>query len=82
MKVEVGPDVRVIYGEGINVGKVREFLVGRVRKEVVSSISKGDEGGKEMPMWSEVVVEMHRRLVAKGVKVAGGLPVGVPVATK
>lgn len=81
VKVEVVPDVRVVYGEGFNIGKMREFLVGRVGKEVVVE-GEGGEGGKETPRWSDVVVEMHRRLVAKGVKAVGGLPVGVPVATK
>ncbi|KAK4208793.1 kinetochore protein spc7 [Rhypophila decipiens] len=69
LEVEVVPDVKVMYGEGFNLGKMREFLVARVAKTVDD---EEDKGGKEQQQqqWSEVVVDMHRRLLAKGSKMA------------
>ncbi|KAM7209346.1 kinetochore protein spc7 [Naviculisporaceae sp. PSN 640] len=74
LEVEVVPDVRLLYGEGFNVGKMREFLGTRVAKGIVSGAGadgKEDEKQQQQQQWSEVVVDMHKRLLVKGAKMAG-----------
>lgn len=57
--VEVGvePEARVCYGENFNVGKIGEFLAGR--------IGRPGEGSES---WSDVLVSLHERLLARGRK--------------
>ncbi|KAM7202414.1 kinetochore protein spc7 [Rhypophila sp. PSN 637] len=72
LEVEVVPDVMVMYGEGFNLGKMREFLVARVAKTVDHDDEKGgkEQQQQQQQQWSEVVVDMHKRLLAKGSKMA------------
>lgn len=58
--VEVGifPEARVVYGERFNTGKIGEFLATRLGETV---------GGAEED-WSDVVVELHEALIARGRK--------------
>jgi kinetochore protein Spc7/SPC105 len=56
--VIVSTDASVVYGEQFNVGKVGEFLATRIGKSV------GDEGEQ----WSDVVVELYDKLIARGKK--------------
>ena len=58
--VEFGlmPEARVVYGEHFNVAKVGEFLATRMGETV---------GGSEED-WSDIVVELKERLIARGRK--------------
>ncbi|PHH73612.1 hypothetical protein CDD80_3704 [Ophiocordyceps camponoti-rufipedis] len=55
--VAVSVSARVIYGEQFNEGKMGEFLAARIGQRV--------EAGQD---WSDALVELRRRLVAKGGK--------------
>ncbi|PTB40503.1 uncharacterized protein TrAFT101_005686 [Trichoderma asperellum] len=56
--VNVSTDAKVVYGEQFNVGKVGEFLATRIGKSVGA-------GGEQ---WSNVVVELYDKLIARGKK--------------
>ncbi|KAL6876685.1 Spc7 domain-containing protein [Trichoderma novae-zelandiae] len=58
VNVDVSTDAKVIYGEQFNVGKVGEFLGTRIGKSV----------GAEGERWSDVVVELYEKLLARGKK--------------
>lgn len=58
LEVSLAPDAKVIYGEHFNVAKVGEFLSTRIGDKVVV----GEED------WSDVIVELHERLIARGRK--------------
>ncbi|KAL2270010.1 hypothetical protein VTJ83DRAFT_2194 [Remersonia thermophila] len=68
VEVTVKPEAGVVYGEPFAAGKMTEFLAGRV----ASSTEGGADGGKKMAAmglglgWDEAVVELERRLLAKG----------------
>lgn len=64
-EVTVTPEARVVYGEQFNVKKMVDFLEGKVGGKVVS----GGSGGKGM-VWSEAMVELHGKLLARGQKAA------------
>ncbi|KAL7926826.1 hypothetical protein ACQKWADRAFT_308784 [Trichoderma austrokoningii] len=56
--VNVSTEAKVVYGEQFNVGKVGEFLATRIGKSV----------GAEGEPWSNVVVELYNKLIARGKK--------------
>ncbi|KAK7430108.1 hypothetical protein QQZ08_003292 [Neonectria magnoliae] len=58
LEVAIHPEAKVVYGEHFNVAKVGEFLGTRIGKYV-------DAGEEE---WSDVLVELHARLIARGKK--------------
>ncbi|RBR08983.1 hypothetical protein FVER53590_00513 [Fusarium verticillioides] len=58
LNVVIAPDAKVLYGEHFNVLKVTEFLTTRIGKFV----------GAGQEQWSDVMVELHRRLIARGRK--------------
>ncbi|KAF5595453.1 spindle pole body [Fusarium subglutinans] len=58
LDVMIAPDAKVVYGEHFNVPKVTEFLTTRIGKFV----GAGEE------QWSDVMVELHGRLIARGRK--------------
>ncbi|KAF7549290.1 hypothetical protein G7Z17_g6475 [Cylindrodendrum hubeiense] len=58
LEIAITPETKVIYGEHFNVAKVSEFLATRVGKHV----SAGEEE------WSDIMVELHGRLIARGRK--------------
>ncbi|RCI13181.1 hypothetical protein L249_0237 [Ophiocordyceps polyrhachis-furcata BCC 54312] len=55
--VAVSVVARVVYGEPFNVGKMGEFMAARIGNRV---------GGEED--WSDALLELQRRLIAKGSK--------------
>ncbi len=59
--VVVAPGARVVYGEGFNPGKMREFLAGRVGGAAVGRMG-----------WDEAVLGLHGMLLAKGKRRVGG----------
>ncbi|KAH7156334.1 hypothetical protein EDB81DRAFT_928356 [Dactylonectria macrodidyma] len=58
LDIAITPETKVVYGEHFNVGKVSEFLASRISKLV----GAGEEE------WSDVMVELHGRLIARGRK--------------
>lgn len=58
--VAVAPAANVVYGEPFNTTKMSEFLSTRISKAVGSS---GE-------WWSDVMVELHSKLIARGRKAA------------
>ncbi|KAK1837245.1 kinetochore protein spc7 [Podospora conica] len=61
VEVTVTPEARVVYGEGFNVKRMVDFLGGKVGEKV------GNGGEK---LWSDALVELHGKLLAKGLKAA------------
>ncbi|KAK2009043.1 Spc7 kinetochore protein [Colletotrichum eremochloae] len=55
------PGARVVYGEHFNTGKMGEFLTTHLGDRALST----EEGA---PSWSNVVVDLHERLLARGRK--------------
>lgn len=61
MQVTIEPSAKVVYGEHFNVGKIAEYLATRIGRVV---------GDKREESWSDIVVELRERLLARGRKVA------------
>ncbi|CRK11031.1 hypothetical protein BN1723_009238 [Verticillium longisporum] len=57
----IQPDARVVYGETFNTGKMGEFLTTHLGEKVVDRLA-------DSPSWSDVVVDLHERLIARGRK--------------
>jgi kinetochore protein Spc7/SPC105 len=68
LEVVAVPEVRVVYGESFNVGKMTEFLAGRIGRVGGGGGVGEKEGGKEGGEmgWDEAVLELYQRLLAKG----------------
>ncbi|KAF5027583.1 hypothetical protein F66182_325 [Fusarium sp. NRRL 66182] len=58
LDVSITPEAKVLYGEHFNVSRVAEFLGTRIGKIV----GAGEE------QWSDVMAELHGRLIARGRK--------------
>ncbi|WZH40402.1 Spindle pole body protein [Fusarium acuminatum] len=58
LRITITPEAKVLYGEHFNVPKIVDYLTTRIGKAVGS----GEE------QWSDVVVELHGRLIARGRK--------------
>jgi len=82
IEVTVAPAARVVYGEQFNEAKLTEFLATRVGGSVLA------DGSSSKASWSEAVLELQRRCLAKkglkgqglAVPTAGGQKKGVEVA--
>ena len=61
--VGISTQVKVIYGEHFNVNKVGEFLATKI----------GDKIGAKQDYWSDVLVELQQRLIARGKKQASSM---------
>lgn len=64
IEVTVVPQAQVIYGEQFKVEKVVEYLSTRIGSQVVTK----EEQQGQVESWSDVVVELHERLLARGKK--------------
>ncbi|KAK4161968.1 kinetochore protein spc7 [Cladorrhinum sp. PSN259] len=66
VQVAVTTEARVVYGEPFTIGKVTEFLNARVGGVI------GDEGkgGGDKMGWDLAVLELYKRLLAKGARAA------------
>lgn len=62
LDVTVMPQANVIYGELFNAPKMAEFLSTRIGNHIFSQEEKQSES------WSDVFVELHARLLARGKK--------------
>lgn len=58
IEVTIAPQAKVTYGEHFNVAKVGEFLANRI----------GDKVGAGEEEWSDIMVELQQRLIARGKK--------------
>ncbi|KAF5130685.1 Kinetochore protein spc7 [Metarhizium anisopliae] len=58
VNVEISTQVKVVYGEHFNVNKVGEFLANKI----------GDKLGDKGEDWSDVLIELRQRLIARGKK--------------
>ncbi|KAH8179257.1 spc7 kinetochore protein [Sarocladium implicatum] len=56
--ISIAPQAKVLYGESFNVNKIKEFIGTRV----------GEIVGEKEESWSEVLVELHAKLLARGKK--------------
>ncbi|KAK2594800.1 hypothetical protein QQS21_007487 [Conoideocrella luteorostrata] len=61
--IGISTQVKVVYGEHFNVGKVGEFLATKI----------GDRIGVKQEGWSDILVELQKRLIARGKKQVSGL---------
>ncbi|KAK3397811.1 hypothetical protein B0T20DRAFT_232446 [Sordaria brevicollis] len=77
-EVKVTPDAQVIYGEQFTKSKMNDFLKNKLGKSLVGGkIGEKQQqqlqSKKKQPSqeWSEVVLELYKRLLAKGVAKVG-----------
>ncbi|KAI0149805.1 Spc7-domain-containing protein [Hypoxylon sp. NC0597] len=63
IEVTIVPQARVVYGEQFKVDKIVEYLTARVGTHVVTK-----EENSSIESWSDVIVELHEKLIAKGRK--------------
>jgi kinetochore protein Spc7/SPC105 len=56
--IGIKPEAKVLYGETFNVNKIKEFVGTRV----------GEVVGTKEESWSDVLVELHAKLLARGRK--------------
>jgi kinetochore protein Spc7/SPC105 len=56
--ISLAPQAHVVYGEHFNVTKVRDFMASRLGDAVCE--------GKEA--WSDILVELQQKLIARGRK--------------
>ncbi|KAI1174057.1 hypothetical protein F4777DRAFT_555512, partial [Nemania sp. FL0916] len=62
LRVAIAPKAEVIYGEQFKIDNVVDYLATRVGDEVVTK----EERGERVESWSDAVVELHERLLARG----------------
>ncbi|RYP65994.1 hypothetical protein DL771_008041 [Monosporascus sp. 5C6A] len=63
VEVSIVPQAQVVYGEHFKVEKVVEYLSTRIGARVVTKEEQG-----QVESWSDVIVELHGRLLARGRK--------------
>ncbi|KAI1378743.1 Spc7-domain-containing protein [Hypoxylon crocopeplum] len=63
VEVTIVPQARVIYGEPFKEENITEFLTSRIGPRVVTKEEQSD-----IETWSDVVLELHERLLARGKK--------------
>ncbi|KAL2021450.1 hypothetical protein VTK56DRAFT_7203 [Thermocarpiscus australiensis] len=73
LEVAVAPEARVVYGgetaaAAFDVGRMNEFLAARIKGDVAVGVASGKKGGEGRMGWDEAVLELYRRLLAKGGK--------------
>ncbi|KAI0109065.1 hypothetical protein GGR51DRAFT_512582 [Nemania sp. FL0031] len=64
LQVSIAPEARVVYGEHFKIDKVVEYLATRIGTTVVTK----EERGGDAETWSDAIVELHERLLARGRK--------------
>ncbi|KAI0534558.1 hypothetical protein GGR58DRAFT_482423 [Xylaria digitata] len=63
LQVSIAPQARVVYGEHFKTDNVAEYLATRIGTSVITK-----EEGVQTESWSDVVIELHERLLARGRK--------------
>lgn len=63
LEVTVAPQAQVVYGEQFKVDKVVEYLASHIGNRVAAKEEQG-----RVEAWSDVIVELHERLLARGRK--------------
>lgn len=61
LQVSITPQARVVYGEHFKIDNVKEYLATRIGP----SVAVKEKDGEAEP-WSNVIVELHERLLARG----------------
>lgn len=56
--IGISPEAKVLYGETFNIAKIKEFISTRI----------GEAVGAKEEAWSNVLVELHQKLIARGKK--------------
>lgn len=56
--VALSPEAKVLYGENFNIGKIKELLSPRFGQSI----------GMQEEDWSDVLAELHAKLIARGKK--------------
>ncbi|EAA35726.1 Spc7-domain-containing protein [Neurospora crassa] len=73
LDVRVTSDAKVLYGEQFTKSKLNDFLKNKLGKQVLGrkeqQQARGNRKKQQQQEWSEVVLELHKRLMAKGAKV-------------
>ncbi|KAK4181692.1 putative kinetochore protein spc7 [Triangularia setosa] len=73
LEVSVVPEAKVVYGEQFNTVKLEEFLQGKIGGSVSGGAGGGD--GKEKDSnnkgWDQGMLELYKRLLARGSRAAG-----------
>ncbi|KAI4860392.1 Spc7-domain-containing protein [Hypoxylon rubiginosum] len=64
----IKPEARVVYGEQFKVDKIVEFLVTKIGTRVDSEHAYGNGERSNLMTWSDTVVELKERLLARGKK--------------
>lgn len=64
----IKPEARVVYGEQFKVDKIIEFLQMKIGTVVDSEHAYGDGERSNLMTWSDTVVELQERLLARGKK--------------
>lgn len=68
VEVSATPEARVVYGEQFNVAKMTEFLSGKLGGQIIGGAES--QAQEKMSAWSDAMLELHRKLLAKGQKAA------------
>ncbi|KAI1132677.1 hypothetical protein F5Y10DRAFT_184080 [Nemania abortiva] len=63
LQISIAPEARVIYGEHFKINNVIEYLATRIGTSVVTKEEQAD-----VESWSDAVVELRDRLLARGRK--------------
>ncbi|KAI1426787.1 hypothetical protein F5Y12DRAFT_741213 [Xylaria sp. FL1777] len=63
LHISITPQARVVYGENFKIDKVAEYLATRIGTSVITEAEQG-----ETESWSDIIVELHERLLARGRK--------------
>ncbi|KAK3496714.1 Spc7-domain-containing protein [Neurospora hispaniola] len=73
LDVRVTSDAKVLYGEQFTKSKLNDFLKNKLGKQVLGKKeqqqARGNKKKQQQHGWSEVVLELYKRLMAKGAKV-------------
>lgn len=64
----IKPEAQVVYGEQFKVDKIVEFLVTKIGTRVDSEHAYGNGERSNLMTWSDTVVELKERLLARGRK--------------
>ncbi|KAI1761241.1 Spc7-domain-containing protein [Hypoxylon sp. FL1150] len=64
----INPEARVVYGEQFKVDKIVEFLQTKIGTTVDSEHAYGNGERSNLMAWSDTVVELQERLLARGKK--------------
>lgn len=77
LEVKVVPEARMVYGEQFNTAKLEEFLRGKIGG-CVQTVG----GGGENKGWDVGMLELYKRLLARGSRAAAAVAAGAGAGEK